>query len=277
MPPGQPSQAYQAPAPGASLPPPAATQAPPPRQSTYVPPPAPFSVSPYAAYDEERLVSLYQPGSPEAKRIDILRSQLLYPFHGEPPRTIMIASATAGEGRSLLTTNLAISFARGLQQYVLIMDCHLGHPVIHELLGVPQVPGLSDFLERGAAVPDIIHWSKVEKLAVIPAGSPSARSAEILATDRMAGLIRELRERYADRYILLDTPPVQRQDDPAVLARMVEGIVFVVLGGVTDRELVLRALHSMPEEKIVGVVLNDKKTVVVDTPSLAGLQARAEV
>lgn len=285
LPPGQPGQtAYQAPAPEAAPPPPpppqaqpAPYQAPPMRQGAYVPPPAPFSVSPYAAYEEERLVSLYQPGSPEAKRIDILRSQLLYPFHGEPPRTIMIASATAGEGRSLLTTNLAISFARGLQQYVLIMDCHLGHPVIHELLGVPLVPGLADFLERGAAVPDIIHWSKVEKLAVIPAGSPSVRSAEILATDRMAGLIRELRERYADRYILLDTPPVQAQDDPAVLARMVEGIIFVVLGGVTDRELVLRALHSMPEEKMVGVVLNDKKTVVVDAPSLASLQAKTEV
>lgn len=223
--------------------------------------------------EEERMVSLHAPSSPQAKRIDILRSQLLYPFHGEPPRTIMITSAAAGEGRSLLTANLAISFARGLQQYVMIMDCHLGNPIIDQMLGVPRTPGLTDYLEWDAEVSEIMHWSKVDKLSVIPAGSPSDRSAEILATDKMAGLIAELKARYSDRYILLDTPPVQAQDDPAVLARMVEGIIFVVLGGVTDRELVLRALHSLPEEKIVGVVLNDRKTVVVDAPGLAGLRS----
>jgi len=225
--------------------------------------------------DEEeaaRLVSLYAPNSPQAKRIDMLRSQLLYPFHGEPPRTIMITSAAPREGRSLLTANLAISFARGLQQYVMVMDCHLTAPVQQHLLQVPRTPGLTDFLLWDASVPDIMHWSNVDKLSVIPAGSPSNRSAEILATDKMSGLLKELRARYQDRYILMDTPAVQDFDDPAVLARMVEGIVLVVLGGVTDRELVLRSLQSLPEEKIMGVVLNDMKTAVMDAPALGGGQ-----
>ena len=68
----------------------------------------------------------------------------------------------------------------------------------------------------------------------------------------MAGLIKELRSRYDDRYIILDTPPIQAFDDPAVLARMVEAIVVVVLGGVTDRELVLRSIRTLPEEKNTG-------------------------
>ncbi len=271
--------ATPAPSPAPAAAPPAAAPAPPSAEPSVTEPTVPEEAPPppppltRQAPDEERLVSLYAPSSPQAKRIDILRSQLLYPFHGEPPRTIMITSAAAGEGRSLLTANLAISFARGLQQYVMIMDCHLGSPVIDQMLEVPRTPGLTDYLEWDAEVFEVMHWSKVDKLSVIPAGSPSERSAEILATDKMASLLSELRERYSDRYILLDTPPVQAQDDPAVLARMVEGIVFVVLGGVTDRELVLRALHSLPEEKIVGVVLNDKKTVVVDAPSLAALQS----
>ena len=219
-----------------------------------------------------RLVSLYAPNSAQAKRIDMLRSQLLYPFHGEPPRTIMITSAAPEEGRSLLTANLAISFARGLQQYVMVMDCHLTEPTQHELLQVPRTPGLTDFLLHDATVPDIMHWSDVPKLSVIPAGSPSNRSAEILATDKMLGLLKELRSRYQDRYILLDTPPVQDFDDPAVLARMVEGIVVVVLGGVTDRELVLRSIRSLPEEKIMGLVLNDMKTAIMDAPALGSAQ-----
>lgn len=214
--------------------------------------------------DQERLVSLFAPTSPEGKRIDILRSQLLYPFHGEPPRTIMLTSAAPREGKSLLAANLAISFARGLQQYVMVMDCHLMSPDMHRLLGVPRLPGLTDFLEHGATVPEIIHWTKVDKLSVIPAGSPSRRPAEILATDKMAALLQELRARYADRYILLDTPPVQAFDDPQVLARMVEGIVFVVLAGETDREEVLRALGRLPEDKLIGLVLNDPTRAVVD-------------
>ncbi len=219
--------------------------------------------------DQEKLVSLYAPGSPQAKRIDILRSQLLFPFHGEPPRTIMIVSSVAGEGRSLLTANLAVSFARGLQQFVMVLDCHLMDPVQHHLLGVPRQPGLTDYLEHGATVPEIIHRTSVDKLSVIPAGTPSHRSAEILATDRMADMLAELRARYADRYMILDTPPVQAFDDPAVLARLVEAIVFVVMAGETDREQVLRGLRALPEEKIVGVVMNDRNSTVVDASSLA--------
>ncbi|MBI4799017.1 MAG: exopolysaccharide biosynthesis protein [Desulfarculus sp.] len=242
--------------------PPAASQAPPhyePLRDDY-----------YDEQDQERLVSLYAPGSPEAKRIDILRSQLLFPFHGEPPRTIMIASAAPREGRSLLTANLAVSFARGMQQFVMVLDCHLTDPVMHNLLQVPRQPGLTDFLEQDLPVPDIIHRTPVDKLTVIPAGSPSQRSAEILATDKMAGLLTELRARYKDRYIILDTPPVQAFDDPAVLARMVEGIVYVVLCGETDRELALRGLRALPEEKIVGVVMNDMLGAVSDATAVGG-------
>ncbi len=229
-----------------------------------------FRSEDYDDREQERLVSLYAPGSPEAKRIDILRSQLLFPFHGEPPRTIMIASAAPREGRSLLAANLAVSFARGLQQFVMVLDCHLTDPVMHNILQVPRQPGLTDYLERGASVPDIIHRTPVDKLSVIPPGSPSQRSAEILATDKMAGLIAELRARYHDRYMLLDTPPVQAFDDPQVLARMVEGIVYVVLSGETDRELALRGLRSLPEEKIVGVVINDKLSAVSDATAVGG-------
>ncbi|MBU2517759.1 MAG: polysaccharide biosynthesis tyrosine autokinase [Proteobacteria bacterium] len=234
--------------------------------------PAPLAdETPLSQEEASRLISRYHPDSPQAKRIDMLRSQLLYPFHGEPPRTILITSAAPKEGRSLLTANLAISFARGLQQYVMVMDCHLTEPSQHRLLKVPRTPGLTDFLLWDAAVADIIHWTDVDRLSVIPAGSPSNRSAEILATDKMAGLIKELRSRYKDRYIILDSPPVQAFDDPAVLARMVEAIVVVVLGGVTDRELVLRSIRQLPEEKILGLVLNDMKAAVMDAPALGSL------
>lgn len=231
---------------------------------------APPQREPISDIDKQRLVSLFAPASPQAKRIDMLRSQLLYPFHGDPPRTIMITSAAPREGRSLLTTNLAISFARGLQQFVLVIDCHLANPAIHRLLQVPLRPGLTDYLEHGSPLPGVIHWTAVDKLSVIPAGRPSRRTAEILATDKMVDMMYELRERYRDRFIILDTPPVQEVDDPAVLARVVEGIVFVAMGGVTEREQVLRAMRSLPEEKIIGVVLNDPQGSVLDAPGLAG-------
>ncbi len=235
-----------------------------PAASPEVDPSLDLSLPVWSEDENERLVSLFAPSSPQAKRIDILRSQLLYPFHGEPPRTIMIASAVPAEGKSLLTANLAVSFARGLQQYVMVMDCHLLEPVLHGMLKVPRRPGLTDYLEHGATVPEIMHWTKVDKLSVIPAGSPSRRSAELLATDRMSALIMELRARYSDRYIILDTPPVEAFDDPSVLARMVEGIVFVILSGSTDRDVINRALGRLPEDKLIGLVLNDKLAAVSD-------------
>lgn len=226
--------------------------------------------------DNERLVSLWTPNSPQAKRIDILRSQLLYPFHGEPPRTILVTSAVPREGKSLLISNLAISFARGLQQFVMVIDCQLMEPRIHELLGVPLRPGLSDYLEGKATVPEIMHWTQVERLSVIPAGSPSHLSSELLATDRMGALMEELRARYQDRYMLLDTPSVQAFDDPTVIARQVEGIVFIVQSGTTDREEVMRALSRLPEEKLVGMVLNDKQSTVSDASAVAHPQEREQ-
>ncbi len=233
-----------------------------------------FDPSQWSDPDHERLVSLWRPNSPQGKRIDILRSQLLYPFHGEPPRTILITSAVPREGKSLLISNLSISFARGLQQFVMVIDCHLMEPRIHELLGVPLRPGLSDYLEGRATVAEIMHWTQVERLSVIPAGTPSHLSSELLATDRMGNLIEELRSRYEDRYMLLDTPSVQAFDDPAVIARKVEGIVFVVQGGATDREEVMRALARLPEDKLVGLVLNDKLSAVADASIVAAPLAR---
>ncbi len=218
--------------------------------------------------EHERLVSYFNPASAEAKKIDMLRSQLLYPFQGVPPRTIMLTSSLPREGTSLLVANLAISFARGLQQYVMVMDCNLLHPSMHGLLGVPRQPGLTDYLEQGAEVPEIIHWSRVDKLSVIPAGRPSSRSAELLATDRMAALVEELRSRYSDRYIILDTPPLQTVDDPQVMARVVEGIVLVVLAGSTDRELVLRSLSRLPSDRVAGIVLNDRFGTVSDASNV---------
>ena len=219
--------------------------------------------------DRERLVSLYAPYSPQAKRMDILRSQLLYPFHGDPPRIIMITSSVRGEGNSLLASNLAISFARGLQQYVMIMDCNMLRPAINETFGVPLRPGLSDYLEGSTTdLADVMHWTKVDKLSVIPAGSPSSRSAEILATDRMEGVLAELKSRYNDRYIILDTPPVQEVDDPSVLARWVEGIIFVIGSGTTDREVAMRALSRLPEDRVIGIVLNDRASAVSDASSI---------
>ena len=232
--------------------------------------------APLSQEEISRLVSRYQPGSPQAKRIDMLRSQLLYPFHGEPPRTIMITSSAPREGRSLLTSNLAISFARGLQQYVMVMDCHLTEPSQHRLLKVDRTPGLTDFLLWDAEVPDIIHWTDVDRLSVIPAGSPSNRSAEILATDKMAGLSRSCAP-VTKTVTSFWTP---RPCRPLTIRRCWPAwwrpSWWWCWAGVTDRELVLRSIRSLPEEKILGLVFNDMKAAVMDAPALGSLLDESE-
>lgn len=221
-----------------------------------------------AKHFHPRLVSLSAPNSFEAKQIDMLRTQLLFPSDEAPPRIFMIASSAPREGRSLLAANLAIAFARGLDKYVLVVDCNLTNPSMHELLNVPRSPGLTNFLEKDAVVPEIIHHTLIDKLSVIPAGVTSNLPTEILSTKKMMQLIDELRERYSDRYIILDTSPVLASDDTAIISRLTEAIVFVVKSGGINREKVLRSLKNLPHEKLAGLVMNDQKNTVWDVSSI---------
>jgi capsular exopolysaccharide synthesis family protein len=129
-------------------------------------------------------------------------------------------------------------------------------PDLHRRFGLGEVPGLSNYLLDGTALPSLLQKTQVDKLTLLPAGSSPANPSELISSERMAHLLSEVSSRYSDRLIVVDAPPLSIAAESGVLARQVEGILVVVRHGKTKREEVLNLLSRVEEEKLLGCFLN---------------------
>jgi len=211
-------------------------------------------------YDDHRIdknmVTLLKPQSFEAEQFKILRTNLLFPSSGRSPRTIMITSAVPDEGKSLIAANLAISIAQSIQEYVLLIDCDIRRPCIHTQFGFGDVPGLSDHLSKGIPVSSLLLKTKVNKLSILPGGTLTHNPAELVSSQNMSKLLQEVKYRYSDRFIVIDSPPPKLTAESSALSRQVDGVLLVVEYGRTSREMVLDLVKTIGKEKIIGIVFN---------------------
>ena len=211
-------------------------------------------------YDEnhidENMVSLLNPQSFEGEQFKILRTNLLFPSSGKSPRTILVTSSMPDEGKSLISANLAISIAQGIQEHVLLIDCDIRRPCIHTQFGFGNVPGLSDHLSRGIPVSSLLLKTKVNKLSILPGGNPSYNPAELVSSQKMSRLLQEVKYRYSDRFIVIDSPPPKLTSESSALSRQVDGVLLVIEYGRTSREMVSDLVKTIGKEKIIGIVLN---------------------
>ncbi|MBW2642515.1 MAG: polysaccharide biosynthesis tyrosine autokinase [Deltaproteobacteria bacterium] len=192
---------------------------------------------------DKNLITLLEPQSFEAEQFRMLRTNLLFPVSGEPPRSIMVTSAVPSEGKSFVAANLAISIAQSIQEHVLLIDCDIRLPSIHKQFGFGDVPGLSECLSNGTPLSSFILKTKVDKLNIVPGGKSPHNPSELLSSQQMSRLLKETRDRYRDRYIVIDSPPV-------------DGIILVVEYGATPRQMVSDLIEKMGKEKILGIILN---------------------
>jgi exopolysaccharide/PEP-CTERM locus tyrosine autokinase len=206
---------------------------------------------------DPNLVSFFDPQSFEAEQFKILRSNLLYPVSGDPPRSLMITSPMPGEGKSFVAANLAISVAFNINRHVLLMDCDLRRPSIHTRFGFEDVPGLSDYLSAGVPLADLLIRTSIDKLTILPGGEPPDNPSELLSSERMSELLVEASERYPDRLIVLDSPPPALTAETSVLARWVDGVVIVIKHGKTVQQSVSNIIDKIGKDKIIGAVMNN--------------------
>lgn len=204
------------------------------------------------------LITHLKPHSVEAEQFRILKTAILFPQKGIPPRTIMVTSTVPGEGKSFVASNIAISIAQGIDEYVLLMDCDLRKPSLHSKFGFSIVPGLSEHLSHSGkkSLGAIIYKTAVDKLSLLPAGRPPANPSELISSDEMRALIQEVKNRYPDRYIIIDSPPPYLTAEANALARQVDGIIIVVKIGKTKGSHVRDLIDTYGREKILGVVKN---------------------
>ncbi len=184
------------------------------------------------------IVTLLKPHSLEAEQFRLLKNKILFPESGDPPRSIMITSPSPCEGKSFVAANLAVTVARSIDEYVLLMDCDLRSPSLHTLFSFPDLPGLSDHLSHSRPLPELLRKTFVNKLTLLPAGTVPPNPSELLSSEQMRMLLHEVKSRYTDRYVIIDTPPPTLTSETNAIARVVDGIVIVIRYGKTTRKQV---------------------------------------
>ncbi len=185
-----------------------------------------------------------------------LRTSVLLAAAGRPPKTILVTSSQPGEGKTTTIVNTAICLSQ-LGAKVLLIDADMRRPRVHKAFGIKNRRGLSTYLSSEVRLRDLIQPTSIPNLSVLPSGLVPPNSADLLSSEKMRYLLHKLSAYYD--HILIDTPPVHSVTDPIILSRQVDGVMLVVHGGKSTREMVRHARQELTNvgAKIFGVVLNN--------------------
>jgi protein-tyrosine kinase len=205
---------------------------------------------------DPNLVSVVNPHSVETEIFKVLRSKILFPASGEPPRSIMVTSAVPGEGKSFVAANLAVNMAQSIEDHVLLMDCDLRRPTMHRLFGLRRLKGLSEHLADGNKIEDLLIKTGLGKLSIFPSGTPPYNPSEVLSSAKMVKLLDELKTRYQDRYLIIESPPPMLAPETIAIAKQVDAIIVVIKFGSTPMDAVEELIDNLGKEKIIGAVIN---------------------
>jgi protein-tyrosine kinase len=210
------------------------------------------------AAERNRCVCLSTDGQ-ELTHYKLLRTQIQQRCKANNWNTLMVTSVLPGEGKTLTTINLALSFAKEFNRTVLLVDCDLKRQNVHKYLGIESSKGLGLYLMNGTPLKDLILWPGVEKLTLISGGRSVPESTELLGSPKMKALVSEMKARYPDRMILFDVPPLLSEADAMAFAPLVDGILMVVESRRTSIQDIQKAMDLIPREKLLGFVLNRQK------------------
>lgn len=207
--------------------------------------------------ERNRCVCLRSEGE-AVEKYKFLRTQVLQRTKKNNWNTVMLTSALPGEGKTLTAINLALSFAREFDRSVLLVDCDLRQQMVCQYMGLPGENGLIDYLNDRKEISDLIVSPGIDKFTVISGGETVQDSTELLNSPKMRSLVSEMKDRYPDRYIFLDPPPLLSSADALAFAPLVDCVIVVVEAGKTQKEDLEKATAMIPEGKMLGMVLNEK-------------------
>jgi capsular exopolysaccharide synthesis family protein len=202
------------------------------------------------------LVCHEEPSSILAEAYRSIRTSLLVSSPDRPPKIVLVTSTVPGEGKTTTATNMAVSLTQ-TQSRVVLIDCDMRKPRVHDLFNLKGKPGLSSFLTGMSPLKEVVHETQIPNLFVIPCGVVPPNPGELIVSNRFRQLLQTLAE-YFD-YVILDSPPISNVSDARVLAANSERTVLVVKAGSTPRRQVHDAAMHLIEAhaQLAGVVLND--------------------
>jgi len=173
---------------------------------------------------------------------------------------IMVTSALPGEGKTYTSVNLAMSIATELDHTVMLVDADVARPSVLRTLGLSPSLGLLDLLEGKVELAGALLRTNVDKLSILPSGTPHRRATELLASEAMSRLLDDMATRYPDRIIIFDSPPLLLTTESRVLATHMGQIVVVVQAARTSQADVRHALSTIDSCPVRLMVLNQSSS-----------------
>jgi succinoglycan biosynthesis transport protein ExoP len=206
------------------------------------------------------LISLQERNSPMAEAYRHLRTSLLFSSAGKPPKTILVTSSQPAEGKTTTAINTAVTLAQADAE-VIIIDCDLRRPRVHNYFNLDNTHGLTNYLSGERDTENLIKsYPELPKLKVITSGPIPPNPAELLSSNEMKNLLQFLSGRF--RHVIIDSPPAISFTDAAILSTLVDGVVLVAMANKSSLHLMRRFKQRLGNigARIYGVVLNGIKS-----------------
>lgn len=186
----------------------------------------------------------------------VLRTQILQKLKLQNWNSLALISPTTGNGKTLTAINLAISLAQEVKNTVLLVDFDLKQPSILQHLGIRLEKGITDYLLRDEPISNILVNPGIERLVVLGGHESLTHSSEALGAPRLIQLVEELKQRYPNRIVIFDLPPMLESDDAIAFAPYVDAMLMVVEEGNTTPDQLERCAELLNGKPILGSVLN---------------------
>ncbi len=209
----------------------------------------PFTPSPDAS-----LLDSTRPSESPAEEFRSLRTRLNHLQSLQPIHNIVLTSASPAEGKSFSATNLALAQAQLEGNMTLLADFDFRRPVIHTFFQVPRSPGITDYLQGKATLEEVVKRIEGTNLCIMPAGEAVLNPLELLNLPEVKNMLDALPSIF--NWVILDTPPLLFAADANLLATLCHGLVMVVRIGNTTIDSVTRAMGSLCQNNILGIIVN---------------------
>ena len=215
-----------------------------------------------AAHLEGHRVISHQKTHPASWAFDVLRTQVLQKMDENGWRTLAITSPSVESGKTLVAINLAMSIAQQTDRTALLVDFDLRRPSLASTLGLNRALSLNDFLDGRVDIGEAMVNPGLDRLVLLPTNQPVTSASEVLSSAKVGNLINELRERYSDRIVIFDLPPVLAADDVMAVLPRIDCVLMVVGSGVSAQKEVEEAMSRLSRANLLGVVLNKENAPV---------------
>ncbi len=208
------------------------------------------------SHHEQELILAYNSDSAPAEAFRTLRTRLQFSkLEPEPIKTILITSSIPREGKTIISANLAASFA--LSSRVLLLDCDFRKPRLHNIFNQKRYPGLCDYLFGTVPLEEAIRKTQFDNLSIMTCGTIPTNPAELIASKHMQAFLNTVKPKYD--YILIDSPPLATVTDAELLSSYADGTVVVTLASKTRLDLLINTIETLNKinDTFIGVILNN--------------------